>query len=473
MIEIYFDDVLVDNDYYVDIKNEFKLFDESFKLGTTTSNTFELVVPFNSIQNIPENVIIKIDNEDYATMIVDSYEIQDNNMVSLKLVDKMVLLNFNYDASSIVPCTLKNILEDICSIAGIEIGTEHFLNEDMLINFYNNTITAREYISYIAELNGGYAQIGKDGKIYLKRFDSIRSTFDISEECESVNLREKHTIERVVFDNGLLKFESSTNENLETLYLNSSNVFLNTQTAFDDIVEQILGLEFYCIETKNCIIDSNVKAGDLIKFIDGDKEYITIAQYSLDYNGCWIGNYFLNVNSQRQEETKQNGVNSTLKSIKVVLDRNENTMSQLVSTIETLEDTNENIEKSVEQLITDTYTKIEINNKLTDGSVTKIQTTNGYTFDEKGLHINTNANEFNTTHNNIGTYYKDGNSVLMQTTKDGTITKDLILYGKYYYGVDENLDVSNFKKDDAMFVSTLFKDNNNEECFGHFYNGGD
>ena len=57
-------------------------------------------------------------------------------------------------------------------------------------------------------------------------------------------------------------------------------------------------------------------------------------------------------------------------------------------------------------------------------------------------------------------------------TKDGSVQKDFALFGRYYYGIDENLDVENFTKDDAMFVAQLYEDGNGEDCFGHFYNGG-
>lgn len=49
------------------------------------------------------------------------------------------------------------------------------------------------------------------------------------------------------------------------------------------------------------------------------------------------------------------------------------------------------LENSVRQIQSDTYTKTEINTKLTDGSVTKVMTTSG-TFDENGMHYEkTNA----------------------------------------------------------------------------------
>lgn len=106
------------------------------------------------------------------------------------------------------------------------------------------------------------------------------------------------------------------------------------------------------------------------------------------------------------------------------------------------------------------------------GEVRSVSTENGYTFNKKGIHISSNEDNFNALHNSKGVYYKDGESILTQFTIDNTIIKNLILYGLYYYGVDDELDVANFKKDDAMFVAQKIVDSNDEECFGHFYNGG-
>lgn len=126
--------------------------------------------------------------------------------------------------------------------------------------------------------------------------------------------------------------------------------------------------------------------------------------------------------------------------------------------------------------ITDQETTINIistNIDTTTGDIQSVKTTTGYTLDKDGLKIEKSSEDYNTKIDNTGTYYKDGDTILGQTTKDGSIFKDMILYGKYYYGVDENLDVANFKKDDAMFVSEKYEDANGEVGFGHFYNGGD
>ena len=368
MIEIYFDGVLIDSDYYASITNDFKLFDEDFYLGSTASNTFKIEVPMNAVKTIPLEVVIKLDNKDYANLIVDSYEILDDNILSLSLTDKMTLFNFPYDASLIVPCTVKDVLQNICSIVNVELETTEFINSDIQVDFYNNTITAREYIGYIAELNGGYAVIGQDGKLYLRQFNSIPVEINV-DDCEDFKIGEKHTIQRVVFDNGILKYETSTDESLETLYLNTDNVYITSEDIFNNIANQIIGFEFYSFETGNCIINSNILAGDLISFANGEDSYISIAQYSLDFNGAWIGGYSLNVNSKHQQETQQKGNNDKIKHINVELNRIDNKLNITVETQENQESTLAELEieaGTISQRVQDAQTSIdEINGALT------------------------------------------------------------------------------------------------------------
>ena len=341
MLEIYFDGKLVDPDDYVDIKNNFKLFDETFFLGSATANTFTIEVP--GTYSVPTDVKIKYKNKEYADLIVDKFNLKENNILNLTLIDKMVLFNPKIDISKRVPISAKNLLKLICISRGIEVGTEIFSNEDETISEYNSNLTSREYLKFIAELNGGYAQIGQDGKLYLKNFNTTPKVINV-DDCEDFKLGEKRKIERVVFDNGILKFQTSENENLETLYLNSENPFITKEEVFNNIANKILNFEFYNFETKNTLILDNLIAGDLIKFKDGDKEYLTIAQYELDYNGSWNGGYLLNVNSKKQEETKQVGVNTKIKNLQVSINRNENKLNITAKEIE------ENKKKTNEKL---------------------------------------------------------------------------------------------------------------------------
>ena len=318
--------------------------------------------------NHPEEVTIKIDGEDYAHLIVDKYEYKDNDLVTFELTDKMTLFNFNYDASEIVPCTVKDILEDMCEKAGIELGTTTFVNESISVDFYNNTIQARQYLSYIAELMGGFARIGKDGKLYLENYADTNITIDI-DDCEDFKIGEHHTIERVVFDNGLLKYETSSNEALETLYLNSDNVYINSETTFNNIANVILGFDFYSFKTGNCPINDNVMAGDVISFVNENDTYKTIAQYQINYNGQWLGGYELDINSKKQQETKQVGSSDLIKQLSVKLNRDENELSIMAQRVDDNSDaiTELNLnDEAVEVLIDNIKNNIEENYTTTE-----------------------------------------------------------------------------------------------------------
>lgn len=122
----------------------------------------------------------------------------------------------------------------------------------------------------------------------------------------------------------------------------------------------------------------------------------------------------------------------------------------------------------VEEITNDNSQVINIistNIDKTSGEVREVTTTTGFTFNADGMTID-DGSGFRAEHTAKGTYYKDGNSIVGQYTKDGSKQKDLELFGTYSYG-KKSID------DTPMFVGQLYNDENGEECFGHFYNGGD
>lgn len=210
MLEIYFDGVLLDQNKYLSLTQKGKMFDKEFKLGTVTSREFKLTIPKADFNPNTKKVLIKYMSNDYAHLIIDSYEYSEGGIptVDLTLVDKMVLADFGYDASPLVPTTTLAILQDICNKMGVVLGTTDFLNNDILVDFYDNTVTARQYISYIAEIAGGFARIENDGKLYIRNFSNENTNgIIIPELCEQILIGKKHRIERVVYDNGLEKLE--------------------------------------------------------------------------------------------------------------------------------------------------------------------------------------------------------------------------------------------------------------------------
>lgn len=122
----------------------------------------------------------------------------------------------------------------------------------------------------------------------------------------------------------------------------------------------------------------------------------------------------------------------------------------------------------VEEITTDNSQIINVistNIDKTTGEVREVTTTTGFTFNADGMTIN-DGSGFKAEHKANGTYYKDGNSIVGEYTKDGSKQKDLSLFGIYSYGMKD-------KDDTPMFIGQLFTNENGEEGFGHFYNGGD
>ena len=375
-MEIYFDDKLINEDYYTELSTNFALFGDTFYLGSTASNIYNISIAKEAITAHPNTVLVKNNGELIATLVVDKVEENDFEY-KYTLTDKMVNLEFNYDASEIFNnggATLLEIAQDICNKAGIELATMDFRGYNKGINWYDNTRTAREYIGYIAELNGGYAQIGKDGKLYfIKQNKPSTKTISI-DDCSDFNIGEKHVITRVVYEQGTLKYEYG-DETGNTLYLSGDNVYITEQIEVEEIFNEINGFEFYSFSTSNCPIDYNIMAGQIVTFTDGTNNYPTIAGYELTYNGDWYGGYKLDVATKKQEETQVTGTSEKIRNLAIKVDRESNKITQAIKEID---DQNQKI-SVVEQTVN------ELNSKISDIAdiTTSKESTNGTVSFEK------------------------------------------------------------------------------------------
>ena len=128
--------------------------------------------------------------------------------------------------------------------------------------------------------------------------------------------------------------------------------------------------------------------------------------------------------------------------------------------------------RRAELKLTDYQAEINILHRNIDseGNVTSVTTGKKYQFNDEGLKIGDSESDFNTLMNNIGFYSKNGNVYLNKTDKDGSIYKDLAIYGTFYYGISEIIDIMNFTKNDANFMQQL-EEIDGELCNAHYWNG--
>lgn len=197
-------------------------------------------------------------------------------------------------------------------------------------------------------MNGGYARIDNGILYFYKQNTPSMKTISI-DDCADFKIGEKHKITRVAYELGALKYEYG-DQTGNTLYLNGENVFITEQREVEEIYNEIKDFEFYSFTTTNCPIDFDLKVGDIITFDDGLNIYPTIVSYDLEYYGGWNGGYSLNVNTEKQEETKLVGNAQKIKDLTIKVDRESNKITQAIQEIDNQNKKISSVEQTVNEL---------------------------------------------------------------------------------------------------------------------------
>ena len=263
------------------------------------------------------------------------------------------------------------------------------------------------------------------------------------------------------------------------------NTFLDTNT-YIKYREKETKLESILNETNNFSIDSfktgkilgnpAIDSYDLIRIVDNEKTYTTLATNELTYTGVMINTFDTQIGEEAKEQNVfVNGEETFKKWARTKIDNVEGAISLQAGRID---ETNGRIDQTTLDITSQgALLNVIANNSNIDvsydengnpisGEVREVTTTTGFKFNAEGMTIEDSSSNFKALHRNTGTYYLDGNTIVGQYTKDGSKQKDLDLFGIYTYG-------KNNINETPMFIAQLFTDSNGEEGFGHFYNRGD
>ena len=164
------------------------------------------------------------------------------------------------------------------------------------IAVYDNTVSARTYLSYIAEQAGGFACIDRDRKLYIKKIGQDISEIPLK-YFENFKWGESITISRVRYEDGIQLFEKGNTTN-NTIHINQDNMYIVEQEQIDNIYNQYKDLEIYSFEG-NSIVDPALDMGDII-IIDGKK---VIYQGSSQYGGKFKASISSKIQGKLKEET--------------------------------------------------------------------------------------------------------------------------------------------------------------------------
>lgn len=283
---------------------------------------------------IPETVRIYEDNLLYATLVVDSYDDKDKQRLSLTLTDEMVRFNktLTYENKSV-----KQILNQICASHGINLITQSFYMADQVISWGSGEVSERDFIGYVAEVNGGYAYINNEGNLCIEPYSNLsKGNIDLV-MCSDITVGNHHKYGRVYVELAEATQYYPDKSNLDTLYLDPNNILLSDSGNYtiQGIVKHIQGVingfEFYDVSVDKCPILPNVRACQIITI---DK-YPTLVTIEWNYNLSFFGGYELQLDSNLQEETTVNdtAMLAKLKKIKIQVDREIGQISQQITDV--------------------------------------------------------------------------------------------------------------------------------------------
>lgn len=349
MIRVLFDDTEINSNYIMKITQTVNPYTQGFCLGSTICRQFSIDIHSAANVSTPDNVYLYEDNDSdtqsdwslYATLFVDSVETTDDNHITFNLTDIMVYFNTPLTYQG----TVLSILNSICSDKGISLNTQDFYMKDYEVG--EVSINERDLISYIAEVNGGYAYIDNEGNLNICRYENKAYSNIDSDMCSSIKVGAYHKIGRVSFDlTGTEEVYPSVTE-YDTVSLNPDNIILQNESTrasiMKDVYSFIRGFAFYNIKIEKCPIDPDIRAGQLINvggwrnLLSSGEEYITtltgerilvsdgllipfLCEIDWNYNTQWLGGYTTDFENKTQEATPIVSVQEKVSKLKWELD---------------------------------------------------------------------------------------------------------------------------------------------------------
>lgn len=244
----------------------------------------------------------------YGKFIVNAPPENDVTNRTIKIVayDYMIKFNKEYIDTMIYPCTLKQLLESLCTQAGVELGSSTFANDTFSVvdnQFEGKTL--REILQNIAKCAFSWARIGQDNKLYLD-FNIIPENTEVITINDYMldNYKKANEyygpINRVTYADTNIKGqeESVPEEDTEDIIQNGlkelviyDNLFAYTTEKRHALIqagERLLGLEYMPIQDLKCVGLIYLDCNDEIEVQDEDGNSITSRVFShiIRYNGA-------------------------------------------------------------------------------------------------------------------------------------------------------------------------------------------
>ena len=361
----------------------------------------------------------------FVVMEPEDDEVKDNT--SFEALDLSVLFNKDFNGHFINDEFTKSFIDTIkeggsftalqlakyvCAQVNIELGNVDFTHNDFVINSnqFTEGNSCRDVMKAISQLAFGWCRIGWDNKCYI---DEIVTSTDNITDTETLTNNQYYSlstkkvpfgpVNRVYIGPSAIEGEgvvTPNNESTDTIGDKVINIYDNPITYTQALrklaivdAEKLFGMEYRPFETET-IGHMWFKANEPI--LIEDMEQNVFRSYPFSVVTKYTGHIKTTISAtQESEAQKENGYDQTIykeiSNVKVLVDKQNNEISLLNSRTKAAEDGLSSLKTTVEQKITDTYSKTEIQQIASgmgaDGVVVTSVKSSAGTFDLNGLTI--------------------------------------------------------------------------------------
>ena len=304
-----------------------------------------------------------------------------NGTVKVIAYDYMIKFNKSYINRVVYPCTLKDLLLDVCSQAGVDLGSDTFLNENFIVEdnqFEGKQL--REVLQHIAKSAFSWARIGQDNKLYLdfQVNNNIDETITIDEyKMDAFKKANEYygPINKVTYADSDIKGQEISVQDDNSIATNGvkeiiiyDNYFAYTTEKRQQLIQAgsaLFGLRYMPIQKLETIGLIYLDSNDIMGIEDGKGTTFLTRNFShiIKYNGM-TNDTFETTGESDNQRTYVNQNNSAIQNARteITVDRAKKQIQSVVS--ETIDPNNPNSMSNKLSQVTQTVS--ELSSQISD-----------------------------------------------------------------------------------------------------------
>lgn len=350
-------------------------------IGTATARMLELsLVDINGNINLEnEEITLKIGADydgqtyyiNYGNFIVDKPPEVDETNGTIRVVayDYMIKFNKNYQDTITYPCTLKQFLDNVCSQAGVELGSTTFPNQNFIVTDNQFAgMTLREVLQNIAKCAFSWARIGQDNKLYLDFNLTPENTETITIDEYKTNSFKKANeyygpVNQVTYADSTIEGQEVRVKNQASIDQNGlkeiviyDNLFAYTPEKSQELIQAgagIIGLTYMPVSQLDLIGFAYLDCRDMINVetLNGTTYSSRVFNHNITYNGA-LEDSIITEGTSTNEDVFKNTANNILQNqqTRIIVDKANKVIQSVVEDITEQNNKISRVEQTVDEL---------------------------------------------------------------------------------------------------------------------------